>query len=188
MKRLIYCAIIAATALFTSCATTYTTVTVSGTPGTVIKNPEDNSVLGTIGSSKSLQVNLDRNKYYAYLLSKAPQSDKEIPFALEFEEETGRYNKAAAGEAVGIGLAAIGLCTEFGGLLYSIITSFDDMAGLAIVGIGAGVTIAGCSLGMVYDYDYRLCSDIKNCYIYLPSTTNDDLFTTGVPTFPLVYK
>ena len=61
MKRLIYFALIVLAALMTSCGATYTTLTVSGTPGTVIKNAGDDKVLGTIGESRTLQVNLDRD-------------------------------------------------------------------------------------------------------------------------------
>ena len=184
MKRLIYLALIALSALMTSCGAAYTTLTVSGTPGTVIKNAGDGKILGTIGESRSLQVNLDRDKYYAYLLSKAPQSDEYVPFALEFEEETGKYYGSKFGEGVGFGLACAGIATEFSGLIYMLVGP-PEVGGI-ITGVGAAIGLSGIALGlpMVFYIDN---SDVKHCYQYLPSSTNDDIFNIVAP-FPFKYQ
>lgn len=184
MKRLIYFALIVLAALMTSCGATYTTLTVSGTPGTVIKNAGDDKVLGTIGESRTLQVNLDRDKYYAYLLSKAPQSDEFVPFALEFEEETGRYYGSSFGFGAGMGLVCTGLGAEFFGLIV-LLAGLPEVGGI-IVGAGAAVGLAGVGLGWPLDV-YNDNSDVGHCYKYLPSSTNDDIFASGTP-FPLIYR
>lgn len=60
-------------------------IQVSGIPGTVIKN-SSGELLGTIGSDGNVEVKICRDKYYAFLLSKSPDSDIDVPFALEFKK------------------------------------------------------------------------------------------------------
>lgn len=173
MKRLIYFALVAIATLMTSCGAAYTTLTVSGTPGTVIKNAGDGKVLGTIDESRTLQVNLDRDNYYAYLLSKAPYSDLYVPFALEYDEETGRYYGSIFGKYAGMGISIAGLTTEFSGLIM-MCAGLLDIGGI-MVGAGAGVGLAGVGLGWPMDI-YNSKSDVNHCYQYLQSSTNDDMF------------
>ena len=69
--------------MFTSCAQ-YNKVMVSGIPGTVIKDSEG-EVKGTIGENGMVEIQLSRDYYSAFLLSRSPYQNVDIPFALDYK-------------------------------------------------------------------------------------------------------
>ena len=68
-----------------SCSTTQT-INVCGEPNSDIYSPEMVR-LGTIDNSGNAKITLSSDGYYAYLLSKAPTSDKLIPFAIDYKNK-----------------------------------------------------------------------------------------------------
>lgn len=88
MKNLKLILILFASLIFASC-TTYTKVTISGKPNTGIYEAIGESnrprYIGTIANDGYLTVKLSDDHYYAYLLSRAPGTEKYIPFALDYE-------------------------------------------------------------------------------------------------------
>ena len=84
MKTLIRIIILATCFILSACAAGMKNIQISGTPGTIIKN-SSGEVLGTIGSDGNAKVKIYRDKYHAFLLSKSPNSDIYVPFALEYK-------------------------------------------------------------------------------------------------------
>lgn len=68
-----------------SCMTSKQKIVVSGAPGTEIYHPKDMSMLGEIGADGSAKINISRNGYYPYLLSRKSNDDKVIPFGIDFK-------------------------------------------------------------------------------------------------------
>ena len=86
MKKIQLLAFMLSVILLESCNPTQK-MTVYGTPGTVITNLNGTQILSVIDQSGSTQVKLGRNGgYCAFLQAKAPDSDKYIPFALDYKD------------------------------------------------------------------------------------------------------
>lgn len=167
MKKIIHIIIIAAAVIMTSCSA-YTKVTVYGSPGTVIKNAANNQALGTIGVSSSLEIQLARDQFYAYLLSKAPDSDIYVPFALEYKNNTSRYYAVYGAAVTGAGVAIVGSATMLGGAIAAVV---GGPPAILLAGLGASAGGVGLALPVMLGPG----DDVENCYQYLPSTTNNDL-------------
>lgn len=156
-----------------SCSS-YTSLMVSGKPGTVIQDG-DGKILGTIDQTNEVEVQLDRNSYYAYLLSVSPGSEKPVPFALEYDTNMGKYRRAQAGNVIGVGLAGAGLGLMLPGTILMCVDAL--LAGGILLGSGAGLGIIS-ALGLGLPCSYSLsCDDVEHCYRYLSyQTTNEDMF------------
>ena len=68
-----------------SCMTSKQKIVVSGAPGTEIYHPKDMSQLGVIGDDGRTKINISRNGYYPYLLSRKSNDDKVVPFGIDFK-------------------------------------------------------------------------------------------------------
>lgn len=65
---------------------------VHGTPGTEITSLDGTKTLAVIGQDGTAKVKLNRkNNYDAFLQAKAPNSDKYVPFALDYKDRA-RYS------------------------------------------------------------------------------------------------
>ena len=68
---------------------------VHGTPGTVITSLDGTKTLAVIGQDGTAKVKLNRkNNYNAFLQAKAPNSNKYVPFALDYKDKA-RYTQNA---------------------------------------------------------------------------------------------
>ena len=166
MKKIINIIIIATAVIMTSCSA-YTNVMVYGSPGTVIKNAANNKILGTIDESSSLEVKIERDQFYAYLLSKAPHSDTYVPFALEYKNNTGKYYATYGASYTAIPIVIVGSATIIAGTVVAIV---GGTPAVLLGGLGANAGAVGLTLPAILATD-----DVDNCYQYLPSTTNNDL-------------
>lgn len=139
--------------LFSSCVA-YSDFIITGEPGTHIKTP-DGKDIGYIDDTKQLKYTFSRADYYTpFLLSKSPDSNKYIPFALDYKETSGITIPQLIGStAAMIGIIA-GLCNE----------------PVTFLLLGGG--------GTAYLAQYTLSrTDITQCYKYIPTQyTNNDLF------------
>lgn len=90
---------------FAGC-TTWQKFTITGEPNTLIALP-DKTPIGTISPTGQLPIKICDQNYYAFLLSKAPDSDVYVPFLLDYKHSS----KAAAGTMVvtGFVIPPIGL-------------------------------------------------------------------------------
>ena len=168
MKRIYILFVILCCALV-SCTTTQM-VAISGTPGTVIYSPTKQR-LTTIGNDGKAYVNLSSEEYYAYLFSREQDSDKYVPFAIDY-----KFKSSAGTEALmytGMTLGIAGLVPEIGGLA-AIIAGAEDI-GATMYLVGAGLNLSGFALGM--PLDFRLSqTQYAYQYEYLPVTSiNHDI-------------
>lgn len=83
-------------------------ITVYGEPNTTIKTP-NNEYLGRIESNGSTKIKLDRYHHYAYLLTVSPETNKEIPFALEYTPKPGRGDWTFATKLLSCFVPPVGL-------------------------------------------------------------------------------
>ena len=147
--------------LFSSCVA-YSDFIITGEPGTHIKTP-DGKDIGYIDDTKQLKYTFSRADYYTpFLLSKSPNSNKYIPFALDYKETSG----ITIPQLIGSTAAMIGL------IVGGPVTLINESAAGAVVlfGLGGG--------GAAYLAQYTLSrTDITQCYKYIPTQyTNNDLF------------
>lgn len=86
MKKTIVGCLLAAVLLFESCASQK--INVHGVPGTVVTTLDGSKTLAVIDQSGTARIKLKREDgYQAFLQAKAPGSDKNIPFALNYEDK-----------------------------------------------------------------------------------------------------
>ncbi len=168
----ILCAI-ALTAISLSCST-YQKITIYGEPDTEIFTPDKNKI-GTLSSEGKSVVTIPRDVYYAYLLYQDKNSDKKIPFALDYKNKSFFGTKLLSG--TGFALFGIGSAISMVTGVAAIATGEDgeDMgiaplmeAGLiGMVGGGAGVLMTSCA----ENEEQR-----ERLFEYLPrQSTNQDL-------------
>ena len=144
--------------IFSACTTT-SKICISGTPGTIIKE-QSGEILGTIDSSSRLITKVEKTSCQPIIfLSKEPNSDKWIPFALDFKRDNS--NLAISFMLYDIGMASI--IATFPLLITANIAAVPTLLGGALLGFPAAFSIGnhqGC-----YDYSKM-------------QTTNNDLFST----------
>lgn len=166
--------IIMVVAIFSSCSTTEKFY-VSGIPNTKIYTPS-NVHIGTIASNGKAKIEIPSDDYYAFFLSKSPNSELYVPFALDYEKR-GRFRTKVI-EATGQTIAAMGLAIELGGLI--LLLDGDEAAG-TLVAAGAGVVGVGAAIGAPassrlgqksYEYQYQ--------YLNRQQTNEDLQFTKAV--------
>lgn len=152
MKKTIVGCLLAAVLLFESCASQK--INVHGAPGTVVTTLDGSKTLAVIDQSGTARIKLKRKDgYQAFLQAKAPGSDKNIPFALNYEDkDRSVWNQvwayALVPTSVGVGVGAVGLW----GFVF---------APTSVIG---GLILIFGRTGSDYDYDY-----LKH------QTTNSDL-------------
>lgn len=146
-----------------SCSTTQT-FTVRGVPGTVIS--KDNMQIAVIDPSGQAQIMTNRiNGYEPFYLAKAPNSNLQVPFALDYKN----HNRNA-GENVAMGIA---FPAEFVGLLMCIVGGATGntsllLAGLVPVSLSVALAIGYLSRGaaakdeMNFQYDYLKIQTTNN--------------------------
>ncbi len=147
------------------------TVTVNGTPGTTIADP-DQKQLAVIDDSGQAVVEVNPYKYYAFLWSKAPGSNVYVPFALDFKNN----NKHATNSfcrGFGIALASIGVVLDITGTVMAIC---EVPAGVPLMLSGLGLSGAGIWMGITAENRLEY-ADVDGSFDYLIQQTNDDLFT-----------
>lgn len=161
--------IIMVVALFTSCSTTEKFY-VSGTPNTKIYTP-DYTHIATVGTHGKTKIEIPSDNYYAFFLSKSPNSDLYIPFALDYKKK-GRFGTHMV-NGIGMTIAGAGLAIEIGGLIA--LLSGDDETGGMLTAIGAGTAAVGAAIGVPassrlsqksYEYQYQYLNNQQ---------TNEDL-------------
>lgn len=167
MKKTSIVYIIVACILLASCTTTQK-FNVAGTAGTEIYNSNMERV-GVIGSNGKAKVTLPSDGYYAYLLSKSPNSNLLVPFALDYKKDRHIGTKVLAG--TGYTLAGAGLVAAAVGAIGIASGDDADMADggfsstMAVAGLGAA--LVGTAIGFPsssrlnqtsYDYQFRYLS------------------------------
>ncbi|MGM9842710.1 MAG: hypothetical protein ACI30S_00650 [Muribaculaceae bacterium] len=126
-----------------SCST-WQTLKISGEPGTKIYSPAKTQIT-TVGQSGIGEVKLSRDVYWAYMLAKKPNSDKFVPFALNYENKS--YNGTRFAEGVAMTVAFAGLAAVTGGFIADISGSESD-ANSILLGAGGGAALASTFAGM----------------------------------------
>lgn len=137
MKKLYHFILSMVVVLCVSCSTTEKFL-VSGVPNTEIYTPSYKQV-GTIGSDGKANIELESDHYYAFLLSKSPDSEKYTPFALDCEDRDCRKEKS---------LNALGLSMVIGGgtcemLIGLPMAAAGSAAAVPLVLGGGAVALAG---------------------------------------------
>ena len=132
-----------------SCSTTQT-INVCGEPNSDIYSPEMVR-LGTIDNSGNAKITLSSDGYYAYLLSKAPTSDKLIPFAIDYKNKN--YTGTYLLRNVGMGISFAGCFSMFTGSL-ALLGGAEDIAA-TFFGIGGIIQIKNTYNPAVWNH-YRL--------------------------------
>ena len=165
MKNKIYIfGLLVSIVLISSCSS-LTKVTVYGEPGTEIRTP-GNDYLCTIGESGKGTVKLSRDVYYAFLLSKSPNSNECIPFGMDYKN----HKKGYVGEGIAytlVGVSIIGSTVSVVGL----IAGEEVLSGVGLAAAGA------CVLPLPIFYKaYVYKGDISHSFKYKTQRTNNDLF------------
>lgn len=154
-----------------SCSTTQT-FTVRGVPGTVIS--KDNMQIAVIDPSGQAQITLQRkNGYEHFLLAQAPNSNVQIPFALDYKN----HNRTATSN-ICIALSVPIYVATLAGLMMCLVSGTDEELGKT----GALIAVPGLLLGLpliMYAERETINKDyarINYDYDYIKvQTTNNDL-------------
>lgn len=94
--------------VFQSC-TTYEKFSVSGTPGTVVYDPE-RKPMGTINGAGELTVKVPSDSYYGYLYTRNDSLDLWVPFGLNTIPDSHKANKALFwGGVLGVPIVTAGI-------------------------------------------------------------------------------
>lgn len=129
MKKIGIYLLVAVVFLTTSCYTNQKFY-VQGFPGTVITSMDENKTLAVIDQSGVAEIKLKRNDgYYAFLQAKAPNSNKAIPFALDYQDK----NRSKT---------------------YEILYGCFLVPPLLFVGFLGPMWVFGSLMGTQFDYDY----------------------------------
>lgn len=150
-----------------SSCTTSQRVTISGTPGTEIYSPNKKK-LAVINETGKAQVELSSEIYYAYLLSRQPNTDQYVPFALDYKYKS--YSGTKILKYTGMGITLAGIVPMLAGV---IMLCIEGEAALYLGGTAA--TLLGIPIGMPADFRSSQ-TQYEYQYEYLsPSSTNQDL-------------
>lgn len=172
MKRTINYIIIACVSFITFSCTTKQKFTVYGKPGTLIYKPNMSHV-ATIQNNGSVKVKLDSDNYYAYLLSRDANSERVIPFALDYKNKNYTGKRIIAGTTYMFLGASLG-ATIAGSAAY--LGGSEDIAGTFLA---AGGVLAGLSLATACANEQLNQTPESYKFKYLPSqTTNQNVVFT----------
>ncbi len=178
MKHLLYISVVLLA--LSSCATKYRSLVVTGKPGTVILTGEN--VIGTISNSGSAEIQLKADTYHSYLLAKSPDSDKYIPFALEFEKKTKKHFLLKTAQYAGAGVAFAGASTELIGAIMGVAAAKEEDEDLektatTFMLAGLGGVLAGIGIGWPAAMAIENNHDVQFGYVYNPiQSTNNDIY------------
>ena len=147
---------VAAMLTMTSCSTKQT-ITVQGTPGTIISSPKQQQI-AVIGNDGQAAIQLKRSAgYLPFLLAQSPNSRLQVPFALDYNNSNigalQRVGVVAGGTAAVIGLAVAiaGAASAEESTSYRDDDSYDlAMTGIYVMLTGTAVTLA-CLPGVTGD-------------------------------------
>lgn len=166
MKRItsIIMIVLGITVVSLSSCSSSQTFTVQGVPGTFITNPQGQQI-AVIDNSGQAKVELKRKGgYMHYLQAQAPGSNLQVPFALDYKNNSGRAVRRGAGRAIMIAGAVV----ELGGCL-TMISGGDAATNSAAAMVFGGCALAGLGFGMGaantpinYDYDYQKTQKTNN--------------------------
>lgn len=172
MKNICIICCLALLCYIMSSCTTSQTITVHGTPGTEIYAPTMQK-LAVVQNNGQADIKFQCDGYYAYLLSKRPDAEQLVPFALDYKKRnvTGTNIAKAGGYALSFAGSTVGLV---GGIGLASARDGDNTYLIPTI-VGFGATFAGLAIGMPADfrmdqtqYEYR--------FKYLPSQiTNEDI-------------
>ena len=167
--------IIMVAAMFSSCSTTEKFY-VSGTPNTKIYTPNYTHI-ATVGTNGKAKIEIPSDDYYAFFLSKSPNSELYVPFALDYKKKGRLGTQLIFG--TGMGLAAAGTFAEIVGLIATI--GGDEAVATPFFLGGAGAIALGTAIGMPANFRLMQTS-YQYQYQYLNNQqTNEDLhFTKAV--------
>ncbi len=159
MKK-IYIILVFVLAVFLPSCSPVHTLTIKGEPGSVISSKPtiDNEVLGTINNSGTTTIELTRKHYQPFLFSINPETQKAIPFALDFQEDMSKRTTeriVVAGAIISLPIFLVGL--------------IGQSPAMSVVG---ALTLSCCpAVGWVNQQD-----DIMDKYSYSSKqVTNEDL-------------
>ena len=166
MKRItsIIMIVLGITVVSLSSCSSSQTFTVQGVPGTFITNPQGQQI-AVIDNSGQAKVELKRKGgYMHYLQAQTPGSNLQVPFALDYKNNSSRAVRRGAGQTIMIA----GAIVELGGCL-ALVLGGDaaTTAGAAMVGGGAAFAGLGFGMGAAntpinYDYDYQKTQKTNN--------------------------
>lgn len=163
--------------LFASCSSKRQ-ITISGNPGTEIFIPSSDGFqsLGKIKEDGKVKVTISaRDKYHPYLLAKSTKSPLYVPFGVDYKYKSNAGTATALGAGIGIGT----LATIPGMSLLLVDTDDSDL--LAAAGAMAGVGLAALlGIGLPAAINNSK-TDVKYCFRYLDSSTNNDMMLTCIP-------
>lgn len=177
MKNKIYILSLLVSIIFISACSSTTKITVYGKPGTEIRTPE-NDYLCTINDTGKGIAELNRDTYYAFLLSKSLNSNEYIPFGLDYSN----HNKGRFLEGITYGIIApltmIGSGTALIGSLVALLSGDDEILTIGLIGggLGLGAALSGMSLESWYTGN----PDLYHGYEYKKQqSTNNDFFNNN---------
>lgn len=152
--------------LLSSCSTTQT-FTVRGVPGTVIS--KDNMQIAVIDQTGQAQIKTDRESgYQQFYLAKAPNSNLQVPFALDYVNHS-RENSIYASRFTGGYFTTAGCLSIIIGAAISK-DKHSEKTGLNIILLGVGVGLASIPFYSSYSKDPI---DYNYDYLQLQTTNND---------------
>ena len=166
MKHIKYLVLVllGVTAVSLSSCSTSQTFTVQGVPGTIITNPQGQQV-AVIDNSAQAKIELKRKGgYMHYLQAQTPGSNIQVPFALDYRNNSSRAVRRGAGQTIMIA----GAIVELGGAL-ALLLGGDAATTLGAAMAGGGAALVGLGFGMGaanspinYDYDYQKTQKTNN--------------------------
>jgi len=169
-KNLLYFILIGLLLAILSSCSSYQTFSVKGTPGTIIRSP-NNQQLGVIGNTGETKITLRRKDgYYHYLQAYVPGSSVFIPFALDYQNKKNIVRDYYQG--LGYVLAGVGVIAELASIPMVAQDSENEFALGMCIG-GAGVSLLGLGIWELARYKG---GRIKHEYAYQKfQTTNTDI-------------
>lgn len=174
-KNLLYVIISGIFVVLLSSCSTQQQMTISGTPGDQIYLP-GSECIGEIPSSGSLKVTISDKNFYPYLISKSPNSNIAIPFALDTKIRN--VNGAKFMTGLGVSLASIG---TLGFVVGTIVAIADPEPSTGGIIMGASVALGGIGASFGAPASSRLDQEMyKNELKYLSiQRTNSDIMITN---------
>lgn len=145
-----------------SCSSSQTFM-VQGVPGTVISSPT-NQRLAVLDNMGQAQIKTKRKEgYYHYLQAQVPGSNLQVPFALDYKNNS-RAAKRGLCKGVGYTVAGAGWLACMVGLIGGAAAGensdtapfgYAALGGLGAMGLGWLITLPGNGDAIESDYDYQ---------------------------------
>ena len=171
MKHIRIIILLVVVAFIASCTTTQK-FSVVGKPGTEIYTPSHTKV-GTIDNTGVAQIELESDAYYAFLLSKDSTTERMIPFALDYKEQS--YPGSAFSKWCGMILACGGAGVS---LVGAIICIFAPEIGGLIFAAAGGLALTTIPMGMVGSSRQQQVDHVYSFKYLSTQTTNQDFSFT----------